>query len=105
MVDSSDVIIQVLDARNPLGTRSTQIENYLKKEKPHKQLLIVLNKIDLIPTWLTQRWVQVLSTEYPTLAFHANLKNPFGKGSLISILRQLTKLHPDSHQISVGFIG
>ena len=104
-MDSSDVIIQVLDARNPLGTRSTQIEHYLKKEKPHKQLLIVLNKIDLIPTWLTQRWVQVLSQEYPTLAFHANLKNPFGKGSLISILRQLTKLHPDSHQISVGFIG
>uniref|UniRef100_A0A3P8WW60 Nucleolar GTP-binding protein 2 n=1 Tax=Cynoglossus semilaevis TaxID=244447 RepID=A0A3P8WW60_CYNSE len=105
VIDSSDVIIQVLDARDPIGTRSGSIETYLKKEKPWKHLIFVLNKCDLIPTWVTKRWVAVLSQEYPTLAFHASLTNSFGKGSLIQLLRQFGKLHTDKKQISVGFIG
>lgn len=55
VIDSSDVIIQVLDARDPMGTRSKSIETYLKKEKPWKHLIFVLNKCDLIPTWVTVR--------------------------------------------------
>ncbi|XP_042346653.1 nucleolar GTP-binding protein 2 [Plectropomus leopardus] len=105
VIDSSDVIIQVLDARDPNGTRSKSIEAYLKKEKSWKHLIFVLNKCDLIPTWVTKRWVAVLSQEYPTLAFHASLTNSFGKGSLIQLLRQFGKLHTDKKQISVGFIG
>uniref|UniRef100_A0A7N6BCA2 Nucleolar GTP-binding protein 2 n=1 Tax=Anabas testudineus TaxID=64144 RepID=A0A7N6BCA2_ANATE len=105
VIDSSDVIIQVLDARDPMGTRSQSIETYMKKEKPWKHLIFVLNKCDLIPTWVTKRWVAVLSKEYPTLAFHASLTNSFGKGSLIQLLRQFGKLHTDKKQISVGFIG
>ncbi|KAM7383134.1 hypothetical protein PAMP_002816 [Pampus punctatissimus] len=105
VIDSSDVIIQVLDARDPMGTRSKSIEAYLKKEKSWKHLIFVLNKCDLIPTWVTKRWVALLSQEYPTLAFHASLTNSFGKGSLIQLLRQFGKLHTDKKQISVGFIG
>ncbi|XP_077073302.1 nucleolar GTP-binding protein 2 [Siphateles boraxobius] len=105
VIDSSDVVIQVLDARDPMGTRSQSIESYLKKEKPWKHLIFVLNKCDLIPTWVTKRWVAVLSQEHPTLAFHASLTNSFGKGSLIQLLRQFGKLHSDKKQISVGFIG
>jgi len=51
------------------------------------------------------RWVKILSREYPTLAFHASLTNSFGKGSLISLLRQFSSLHSSRKQISVGFIG
>ena len=39
------------------------IEEYLRKEKTHKHLIFVLNKVDLVPTWVTQRWVAVLSQE------------------------------------------
>merc|ERR550534_1478335 len=105
VIDSSDVVIQVLDARDPLVTRSTMIEEYLRKEKTHKHLIFVLNKVDLVPTWVTQRWVAVLSQEVPTIAFHASLNHPFGKGALINLFRQLSKLHSNSKQISVGFIG
>ncbi|KAK5861944.1 hypothetical protein PBY51_017380 [Eleginops maclovinus] len=105
VIDSSDVVIQVLDARDPMGTRSKSIENYMKKEKSWKHLIFVLNKCDLIPTWVTKRWVALLSQEHPTLAFHASLTNSFGKGSLIQLLRQFGKLHTDKKQISVGFIG
>ncbi|XP_045404190.1 nucleolar GTP-binding protein 2 [Lemur catta] len=105
VIDSSDVVVQVLDARDPMGTRSPHIETYLKKEKPWKHLIFVLNKCDLVPSWATKRWVAVLSQDYPTLAFHASLTNPFGKGAFIQLLRQFGKLHTDKKQISVGFIG
>ena len=48
MVDSSDVIIQVLDARDPLGTRSRHLEAHLRKDARHKHLLLLLNKCDLV---------------------------------------------------------
>jgi nuclear GTP-binding protein len=105
VIDSSDVIIHVLDARDPIGTRCRNIENFIKKEKPHKQLIFVLNKCDLVPTWSTARWVSHLSKSAPTLAFHASINNSFGKGSLIQLLRQFSSLHSDKKQISVGFIG
>lgn len=50
VIDSSDVVIHVLDARDPVGTRCRSIEKYLKEEAPHKHLIFVLNKCDLVPT-------------------------------------------------------
>lgn len=105
VVDSADVLLQVLDARDPMGTRSKFIEEFLRKEKKHKHLFFILNKVDLVPIWVTQRWVAILSAEYPTIAFHASLTHPFGKGALINLLRQIGKLHVDKKQISVGLIG
>jgi hypothetical protein len=54
---------------------------------------------------VTAAWLKLLSREAPTIAFHASITNPFGKGALINLLRQFAKLHTDKKQISVGFIG
>lgn len=56
-------------------------------------------------TRLKAAWVRTLSKDYPTLAFHSSITNPFGKGSLIQLLRQFSQLHSDRKQISVGLIG
>ncbi|KAK5109086.1 hypothetical protein LTR62_007542 [Meristemomyces frigidus] len=50
VIDSSDVVIHVLDARDPLGTRCQSVEKYMREEAPHKHLLFLLNKCDLVPT-------------------------------------------------------
>uniref|UniRef100_A0A9J8B809 Nucleolar GTP-binding protein 2 n=1 Tax=Cyprinus carpio carpio TaxID=630221 RepID=A0A9J8B809_CYPCA len=81
VIDSSDVVIQVLDARDPMGTRSQSIESYLKKEKSWKHLIFVLNKCDLIPTWVTlhsdKKQISVGFIGYPNV----------GKSSVINTLR------------------
>ncbi|KAL1850855.1 GTPase required for pre-60S ribosomal subunit nuclear export and maturation [Paecilomyces lecythidis] len=105
VIDSSDVVIHVVDARDPEGTRCKSIEKYIREEAPHKHLIFVLNKCDLVPTSVAASWVRHLSKEHPTLAFHASINNSFGKGSLIQLLRQFSSLHSDRKQISVGFIG
>ncbi|KAI1329769.1 NGP1NT domain-containing protein [Xylariaceae sp. FL0255] len=105
VLDSSDVILHILDARNPEGTRCKAVEAYLKKEAPHKHLIFVLNKTDLVPTSVAAAWVRHLSKTVPTLAFRSHLTNSFGKGQLISLLRQFSSLHKERKQISVGLIG
>ncbi|XP_073174016.1 nucleolar GTP-binding protein 2 isoform X3 [Lepidochelys kempii] len=81
VIDSSDVIVQVLDARDPFGTRSPHVESYLKKEKPWKHLIFVLNKCDLVPTWATlhtdKKQISVGFIGYPNV----------GKSSVINTLR------------------
>ena len=54
MIDSSDVLIEVLDARDPIGTRCPHAEAFLKKEAKHKHLVFLLNKCDLVPTKVTR---------------------------------------------------
>ncbi|KAF8634916.1 hypothetical protein AX15_000657 [Amanita polypyramis BW_CC] len=105
VIDSSDVILHILDARDPLGTMCDSVLEYIKKEKPHKQVVLVINKCDLVPNWVTARYIQHLTPRYPTLAFHASPNHSFGKGSLIQLLRQFAQLHSDKKQISVGFVG
>lgn len=105
VVDSSDVLIQVIDARDPMGTRCMKLEREVKKNHPNKRIVLLLNKVDLVPTWVTKRWVEVLRKEFPTVAFHASITNPFGKSALIQLLRQLLSLMKDRKHVSVGFIG
>lgn len=105
VVDCSDVILHVIDARDVPGTRCLMIEKHIAKNCPHKHLVFVLNKIDLVPNWVAKRWIGELSQVRPTIAFHASMTHAFGKGAMISLLRQFSKLHEDKKQISVGVIG
>ncbi|XP_051138763.1 nuclear/nucleolar GTPase 2 [Andrographis paniculata] len=105
VIDSSDVVVQVLDARDPQGTRCYHLEKHLKENCKHKHMILLLNKCDLVPAWVTKGWLRVLSKEYPALAFHASINKSFGKGSLLSILRQFSRLKSDKQAISVGFVG
>lgn len=105
VVDSSDVLIQVLDARDPMGTRCFQLEKEVRKNHPHKHIVLLLNKVDLIPTWATRKWVDELRKEFPCIAFHASITNPFGKSALFQLLRQFMNLLKDRKHVSVGFFG
>jgi nuclear GTP-binding protein len=60
VIDSSDVILHILDARDPLGTMCDSVLEYIRKEKAHKQVVLVINKCDLVPNWVTVRPVTVL---------------------------------------------
>ncbi|CAH8325824.1 unnamed protein product [Eruca vesicaria subsp. sativa] len=105
VIDSSDVVVQVLDARDPQGTRCHHLEKTLKEHHKHKHMILLLNKCDLVPAWATKGWLRILSKEYPTLAFHASVNKSFGKGSLLSVLRQFARLKSDKQAVSVGFVG
>lgn len=45
VIDASDVVIEVLDARDPLGCRCPQLEEAVLQRDGHKKLILVLSKI------------------------------------------------------------
>lgn len=48
VVESSDVILEVLDARDPLGTRCVDMEKMVRRLGPEKHLVLLLNKIGIV---------------------------------------------------------
>ena len=45
VVETSDVVLEVLDARDPLGCRCYQVEQAIMAAGTDKKLILVLNKI------------------------------------------------------------
>jgi len=45
VIETSDVILEVLDARDPLGTRCTDMERMVLRAGPEKRLVLLINKI------------------------------------------------------------
>lgn len=54
LVTSSDVILEVVDIRDPINTRSIRLESLVSNL--NKSLIIVLNKSDLVPKEVAERW-------------------------------------------------
>ncbi|XP_046391769.1 guanine nucleotide-binding protein-like 3 homolog [Ischnura elegans] len=77
VVDASDVILEVVDARDPLGTRCRQVENTVLQA--NKRLIIVLNKADLVPQGNLLLWLKYLRRSYPTVAFKASTQQQANK--------------------------
>uniref|UniRef100_A0A8C9W460 Guanine nucleotide-binding protein-like 3 n=1 Tax=Scleropages formosus TaxID=113540 RepID=A0A8C9W460_SCLFO len=72
VINASEVIIEVLDARDPLGCRCPQLEEAVLKHEGNKKLLMVLNKIDCAPKENVKKWLNYLQREFPTVAFKAS---------------------------------
>ena len=69
VVELSDVIIQVLDARDPLSCRSPEVERFVRRMNPDKRMILLLNKIDLVPNDNVLAWLNYFREELPTVAF------------------------------------
>ncbi|XP_028303075.1 guanine nucleotide-binding protein-like 3-like protein isoform X3 [Gouania willdenowi] len=72
VVEASDVILEVLDARDPLGCRCPQVEQAVIQSGTNKKIVLVLNKIDLVSKDIIEKWIKYLRNEFPTVAFKAS---------------------------------
>ncbi|XP_029947046.1 guanine nucleotide-binding protein-like 3-like protein [Salarias fasciatus] len=72
VVEASDVILEVLDARDPLGCRCPQVEQAVIQSGTNKKIVLVLNKIDLVAKEIVEKWIRYLRNEFPTVAFKAS---------------------------------
>ncbi|XP_007116667.2 guanine nucleotide-binding protein-like 3 isoform X1 [Physeter macrocephalus] len=100
VIEASDVVLEVLDARDPLGCRCPQVEEAIVKAG-QKKLVLVLNKSDLVPKENLENWLSYLTKELPTVVFKAstNLKD---KGKRIKVKK---KAAPFKSEVCVGKEG
>ncbi len=48
VIERSDIVVQIVDARNPLFFRSNDLENYVKEVDSKKKNLLLVNKADYL---------------------------------------------------------
>ncbi|KAA0202567.1 hypothetical protein HAZT_HAZT000582 [Hyalella azteca] len=73
VIEEADILLEVLDARDPLGTRCSPLEALIRSY-PNKKLVFVLNKADLVPKNNLEAWLSYLRAEAPTVPFRAAIQ-------------------------------
>lgn len=127
VVEDSDVILEVLDARDPIGCRARAVEQAIL-EKGNKKIVLVLNKIDLVPREVVAAWLTHLRHEFPTVAFRCNTQSQrshlsrgkhdydtydslsgggvcLGGDTLLELLKNYCRSQDLKKSITVGIIG
>lgn len=56
VIERSDLVVQIVDARNPLLFRSDDLEKYVKDVDPRKENLLLVNKADMLTLEQRQAW-------------------------------------------------
>jgi nuclear GTP-binding protein len=119
VVEAADVILYVLDARDPEGTRSKEVEReVMAADGGSKRLILILNKIDLVPPPVLKGWLLHLRRSFPTLPLKAangsanahtfDHKQLTVKGTSETLFRALKSYAANKQlkrSISVGIIG
>eukprot|EP00949_MAST-11_sp_MAST-11-sp1_P004403 g4403.t1 len=80
VMDEADILLEVLDVRDPLGCRARAVERQFLATQQKKRLVLVLNKIDLVPSEAVRRWMNYLRREFPVVAFKASTQQKGGSG-------------------------
>ncbi|XP_010524693.1 PREDICTED: guanine nucleotide-binding protein-like NSN1 [Tarenaya hassleriana] len=128
VIELSDVILEVLDARDPIGTRCVDMEKMVMQSGPDKHLVLLLNKIDLVPREAVEKWLKYLREELPAVAFKCSTQEQrsnlswkssktskpsnllqtsdcLGAETLIKLLKNYSRSHEIKKSITVGIIG
>lgn len=69
VVERSDVVVQIVDARNPLLFRSEDLERYVKEVGEHKMNMILVNKADFLTEAQRVTWTEYFAKENIIIAF------------------------------------
>jgi nuclear GTP-binding protein len=130
VVHAADVVLVVLDARDPEACRSEKLETEILASG--KRLVFLLNKIDLVPAEVVEAWLAFYRKIAPTMAFKACLtaagkaarKAPltagplrgneeiyqassanYGAEKLVELLKQYSRTDLGTSTLSVGIVG
>jgi len=75
VVEAADVVLEVVDARDPMGTRCKQVEEAVMKYGQRKRLVIVINKADLVPRENLDQWLKYLRGSFPAVPFKSSTQS------------------------------
>ncbi|XP_078420021.1 large subunit GTPase 1 homolog [Cetorhinus maximus] len=69
VIERSDIIVQIVDARNPLLFRCEDLECYVKEVQKDKDNMILLNKADLLTCEQRRAWARYFDKEGVQVVF------------------------------------
>ena len=118
IVELSDVVVQVVDARDPLFYQSSDLSVYIKEVDELKESVLLLNKADLLSESQRQTWsTYFVESDTKALFFSATLEDyennipmeeiGFGCSHILSpdqVLEVMKNVMP-KETVTVGFTG
>lgn len=114
VVDNCNVLLQVVDARDPLGCRLKQLEQSIRSTHgDRKEIVIVLNKVDLLPSKeVVDAWVYYFENveHIMCIPFAATAKGGNGQLYIQEMFQRLRNLarneeNGERKALVVGVIG
>ncbi|CAG8731243.1 8544_t:CDS:2, partial [Racocetra persica] len=63
VIERSDLLVQIVDARNPLFFRSEDLEKYVKEINEKKKCILLINKADLLTARQRRIWADYLDSQ------------------------------------------
>uniref|UniRef100_A0A8B9FIS9 Large subunit GTPase 1 homolog n=1 Tax=Amazona collaria TaxID=241587 RepID=A0A8B9FIS9_9PSIT len=73
VIERSDIVVQIVDARNPLLFRCQDLESYVKEVSNDKENMILINKADLLSEEQRAAWAQFFEKEGVKVVFWSAL--------------------------------
>lgn len=74
VVERSDLVVQIVDARDPLLFRSVDLERYVKEIDERKQNLLLVNKADLLTRKQRITWAKYFISRGISFTFYSALR-------------------------------
>ena len=84
VIERSDLVVQIVDARNPLLFRSEDLEKYVKEVNPKKNNLLLVNKADMMTLPQREAWADYFE--------EAGVNYKFFSASLAKALNEATDM-------------
>ncbi|GAB6025309.1 Viral Genome polyprotein [Chamberlinius hualienensis] len=74
VIERSDVVVQIVDARDPMLFWCKDLENYVKEINPNKICLILINKADFLNTKQRKEWAEYFKAKGRKVVFFSALQ-------------------------------
>lgn len=119
LISACDVLLEILDARDPVNSRSIAVEKMALEAG--KKVVLVLNKIDLVPREVWEGWVAYFKKFLPCIPFKASTqtqksnlgeseKSEKGRGAygikdVMSLLKNYIRGMGEGGSVTVGVFG
>ena len=97
VIEQADLVLEVVDARDPMATRTRELEKMATSMG--KKLIIVINKADLVPRPVLESWKRVLSREFPTV--YVSAQGRLGTRYLWRAIKRIA----DKRPVTVAVVG
>jgi len=108
LINKSDFILEVVDAREPLSYRSKELEHNVLSHKD-KRLIIVINKSDLVSKENADSWAKLFRRDCPTILVSTKDDIEFGNSckELVGLIKSMTAQmnFEKTKKIHVGIAG
>ncbi len=98
VVEDSDVVVEVLDARDPAATRNSDVEKLARSLG--KRLMAAINKADLVPLEIGLKWKRWLESQGVPSVF-LSARERLGTRKLVAYIKRLAPSIP----VKVAVVG